>query len=138
MTEEALSMTPREQEIAQLVLQGYQSVEIAEQLQISGQSVKNRLRAIYSRAKISGPSKRVQFIKTFSRVSEKKSLPALSDRQRLVAELAISGATNRQIAVRLTLSPHVVRNYLHRVFDKCGVWSRTELAARFRSNEKAS
>jgi hypothetical protein len=37
------------------------------------------------------------------------------------------GHTNREIADRLHLSPHTIKNYLFRIFDKLGVSSRVEL-----------
>ena len=42
---------------------------------------------------------------------------------RCVAE----GLTNREIARRLKLTEHTVKNYLFRIFDKLGVSSRVEL-----------
>jgi DNA-binding CsgD family transcriptional regulator len=55
----------------------------------------------------------------------------LSARELQVAELAARGYSNREIASELTLSEQIVKNVLHSVFDKMGVWNRVELATRF-------
>ena len=52
----------------------------------------------------------------------------LNDRELKVARLVATGQTNRQIARRLNLSEHTVKNYLYRLFEKVGVRSRVELA----------
>lgn len=52
----------------------------------------------------------------------------LNDRELTVARLLAMGQTNRQIARRLNLSEHTVKNYLYRLFEKVGVSSRVELA----------
>jgi DNA-binding CsgD family transcriptional regulator len=44
-----------------------------------------------------------------------------------VAELAVEGRTNREIAQQLFISPHTVNAHLRHVFDKMGVRSRVEL-----------
>ena len=51
----------------------------------------------------------------------------LSKRELEVAECAVQGQSNRQIADYLQLSEHTVKNYLFRVFEKLGVSSRFEL-----------
>lgn len=51
----------------------------------------------------------------------------LSAREREVVEYLAAGMTNREIAKALKLSPHTVKNYLFRIFDKLGVSTRTEL-----------
>jgi DNA-binding NarL/FixJ family response regulator len=56
-----------------------------------------------------------------------KGLELLSARERQVIEYLASGRTNREIAGSLGLSPHTIKNYLFRIFDKLGVSSRTEL-----------
>jgi DNA-binding NarL/FixJ family response regulator len=51
----------------------------------------------------------------------------LSTRELQVVQCLAEGLTNREIAERLKLSQHTVKNYLFRVFDKLGVSSRVEL-----------
>ena len=59
--------------------------------------------------------------------------PALTSRERQVAELAAEGARSRAIADRLFLSPRTVENHLQRVYAKLGVNGRMELAPALRS-----
>jgi len=56
-----------------------------------------------------------------------KGMDLLSERELEVVRLLAEGLTNREIGERLGLSPHTVKNYLFRVFDKVGVSSRMEL-----------
>lgn len=52
---------------------------------------------------------------------------ALSKREEQIARLVASGLSNREVAQRLSLSPHTVKNYLFRVFEKLGISTRIEL-----------
>jgi DNA-binding CsgD family transcriptional regulator len=54
----------------------------------------------------------------------------LSIRQLHVAQLAVSGYSNREIASELKITEQIVKNVLHSVFDKLGVWNRVELTNR--------
>ena len=51
----------------------------------------------------------------------------LSKREMEIVRMVAEGMTNREIAGRLGLSPHTVKNCLFRVFDKLGASSRVEL-----------
>ncbi len=54
-------------------------------------------------------------------------LSLLSKRELEVVQCLVQGLTNREIADRIGLSQHTVKNYLFRIFDKLGVSSRVEL-----------
>ena len=54
-------------------------------------------------------------------------LSLLSKREMDVVRSLAEGLTNREIAQRLGLSQHTIKNYLFRVYDKLGVSSRLEL-----------
>jgi len=51
----------------------------------------------------------------------------LSAREIDVVRCVAEGLSNREIAQRLTLREHTVKNYLFRIFDKLGVSSRVEV-----------
>ena len=61
------------------------------------------------------------------RATNHKGIDLLSTRERQVIQSLASGLTNREIADSLGLSPHTIKNYLFRIFDKLGVSNRTEL-----------
>ncbi len=58
------------------------------------------------------------------------SLPPLTPRERELVELVRQGLRNRDIAAQLGVTEGTVKVYLHSIFDKVGVGSRTELAIR--------
>ena len=51
----------------------------------------------------------------------------LSKREQDVVRCVAEGMSNREIAHRLKLTEHTVKNYLFRIFDKLGVSSRVEV-----------
>jgi DNA-binding NarL/FixJ family response regulator len=68
----------------------------------------------------------------------RSGLDALSDREREIAGLAASGASNLEIAQAVFLSRKTVERHLSNVFAKLGVRNRTELAVQLGPPPSAS
>ena len=62
-------------------------------------------------------------------VASAAGLDALTPQQREIVELAAQGLTNREIGLRLHLSPRTVASHLHRSFPKLGIAGRLQLNA---------
>ncbi|MGD0684924.1 MAG: AAA family ATPase [Streptosporangiaceae bacterium] len=62
-------------------------------------------------------------------VASAAGLGALTPQQREIVELAAQGLTNREIGLRLHLSPRTVASHLHRSFPKLGIAGRLQLNA---------
>jgi two-component system nitrate/nitrite response regulator NarL len=56
-----------------------------------------------------------------------KGMESLTERECQVLKWMVQGLSNREISGRMELSPHTVKNYIFRIFDKMGVSSRAEL-----------
>jgi DNA-binding NarL/FixJ family response regulator len=61
---------------------------------------------------------------------EETSRPTLSEREQQVLALVAAGATNREIAAELHLSPHTVKEYASTLYRKLEVRSRLEAVVR--------
>jgi DNA-binding CsgD family transcriptional regulator len=53
---------------------------------------------------------------------------SLTDSELTVVNLIAQGATNRDVATQLHLSPHTVKTHVHNAFAKLGITSRAQLA----------
>jgi DNA-binding NarL/FixJ family response regulator len=54
-------------------------------------------------------------------------MPLLTRREEEVVHLVADGLKNREIADKLQVKEHSIRNYIYRIFDKLGVSTRVEL-----------
>lgn len=63
---------------------------------------------------------------------------ALTPQQQEIAQLAVSGLTNKQIGERLYLSPRTVATHLYQVFPKLGVTTRAALRDALASEDPSS
>ena len=61
------------------------------------------------------------------RVIDARGAALLSKREQEVVRCVAEGLSNREIAQRLGLTEHTVKNYLFRIFDKLGVSKRVEV-----------
>lgn len=61
------------------------------------------------------------------RLVDAAGVSILSKREQDVVRCVAEGLSNREIAGRLNLTEHTVKNYLFRIFDKLGVSSRVEV-----------
>lgn len=61
------------------------------------------------------------------RFSNKNGQPMLTPREEDVVRLVAEGLKNRQIAQRLDVTEHTIRNYLSQIFEKLRVTTRVEL-----------
>ncbi|MGW6795939.1 LuxR C-terminal-related transcriptional regulator, partial [Streptomyces chartreusis] len=62
-----------------------------------------------------------------ARIASDSPTATLTAQQLLVARMAADGATNREIAARLALSPRTIDHHLRGVFTRLGIRSRIEL-----------
>jgi DNA-binding NarL/FixJ family response regulator len=65
-------------------------------------------------------------------------MPLLTRREEDVVRLVADGLKNREIAQRLKVKEHSIRNYLYRIFEKLGVSTRVELILYAFSNRDGS
>jgi DNA-binding NarL/FixJ family response regulator len=56
-----------------------------------------------------------------------EGMPLLTRREEDVVRLVADGLKNREIAQRLKVKEHSIRNYIYRIFEKLGVSTRVEL-----------
>ena len=61
------------------------------------------------------------------KVIDTRGAALLSRREQEVVRCVAEGLSNREIAQRLGLTEHTVKNYLFRIFDKLGVSKRVEV-----------
>jgi DNA-binding NarL/FixJ family response regulator len=125
-----VKVTPRDQQVLNLLAQGYSNKEIGGELNISPRTVKQHLRMLCRRAKIFDGRKRVKLVRYFYDGECAAATPcdSLNPRESQISVLVWEGLTNREIGKIVGTSEQMIKNHLRRAFDRLGVWSRLELA----------
>ena len=125
-----VKVTPREQQVLNLLVQGFSNREIGGELSISLRTVKQHLRVLFLRTGICEGSKRVKLAR-YAHEDERAVMTPCEDlntRESQISILVWEGLTNREIGKIVGTSEQVIKNHLRSVFDKLGVWNRLELA----------
>ena len=125
-----VKVTPREQQVLNLLVQGCSNKEIGGQLHISPRTVKQHLSMLFLRAGIREGAKRVKLARYAHEDESAVMTPceALNSRENQISILVLEGLTNREIGNIVGTSEQVIKNHLHSAFDKLGVWTRLGLA----------
>ena len=134
-TKVALDMlSPRERSIKDLILAGCDNADIAKQTGLSIRTVKSYTNRIYMRFHIAHTVpcvSRIKFINAVSRISAvevgQRSLVHLGPKEWHIVKYVAEGLSNPEIGKATSTTEHVVKNYLRVIYDKIGVWNRTEL-----------
>ena len=71
------------------------------------------------------------------RIGVRRAPTEMTTNEQVVAQLAVDGLTNHEIAARMFLSRRTVEANLSRAYQKLGVRSRTELARRLPRGDPA-
>ncbi len=150
-----ISLTKREHEIASQVATGASNKEIARRLTISTKTVKNTVTKVFLktgtesrtglaihwvRRAYQDPVEQKQFHRFAYRLVGVRGavgehlatndFAPLTKREKEIATLVATGASNKEIARQLAVSQKTVKNMLTHVFVKTQTRSRTELAIR--------
>jgi two-component system, NarL family, nitrate/nitrite response regulator NarL len=95
---------------------------IAGELWVGRESVSNLVGALQELDRVSGRSGSIA--------------NNLTQREREIVDALVEGASNKTIAHALAMSEQTVKNHLSRIFEKCGVSTRVELALLATSERK--
>jgi DNA-binding NarL/FixJ family response regulator len=125
-----VKVSPRDQQVLNLLVQGCSNKEIGDQLNISPSTVKQHLRMLFVRAGIFDGRKRVKLARSVHEGDSAvmTACPGLNLLESQISILVWEGLTNREIGKIVGTSEQMIKNHLRSAFDKLGVWSRLELA----------
>ena len=125
-----VAVTPRDQQVLNLLVQGCSNKEIGGELKISPSTVKQHLHKLFCHARILDGRKRVKLVRYLCAAESAVMTPCdgLNPTEGRISILVWEGRTNREIARIVGASEQMIKNHLRSTFDKLGVWSRLELA----------
>ena len=125
-----IKVSPREQQVLNLLVQGCSNKEIGSQLNIRVHIVKRHLRMLCLPSGIREGAKRVKLARYAHEDGDAvtTACEGLNPRESRISILVWEGLANREIGKIVGTSEQVIKNHLRVAFDKLGVWTRLELA----------
>jgi DNA-binding NarL/FixJ family response regulator len=125
-----IKITAREQQVLNLLVQGFSNKEIGGELNISVRTVKQHLRILFLRVGIREGAKRVKLARYAYEDESVGTTPCqvLDSRESEISILVWEGLTNREIGKIVGTSEQMVKYHLRSAFDKLGLWNRLELS----------
>ena len=109
-----------------LGVDGYLNSEMSFELTKDAICIVGRGCIIYPRSVLSGPPLQANFLSAAGLLSNDERL---TQRQRQVLEGVARGMTNREIAVRLTISERTVKAHVKELMRRLGATNRTQVVA---------
>ena len=97
---------------------------------VSGRELRNAVITVHGGGSVITPALARHLLREYSHVSrgEMSVRPLLAAREQEVLRLLAAGHTDREIGVKLFISPRTVQNHLTRIRDETGMRRRSELA----------
>jgi DNA-binding NarL/FixJ family response regulator len=131
MNLDQVKVSPRKQQVLNLLVRGFSDREIGGELNISLRTVKQHLHNLFLRTGIrEGGGRRVR-LAGYAHEGESDVMThseGFNASETQISILVCKGLTNCEIGKIVGTSEAVIKNRLRSVFDKLGVWSRLELA----------
>ncbi len=143
MKEKPVQLGFREQQIAELLLQGCDNAEIARQLNMARRTVKAHFNRLFLRFGITGGIKRVKLATLLyrrqlcSEASATENVSPTNANSKSSLSLPKDSKTARS-QPNIGTTEHVVKNYLRVIYDKLGLWNRVELALWYEARQHES
>lgn len=134
-----LDLSPRGQQVAEMITAGLSFKEIGVKTHMATRTAKAHANRLYMRFQINDGYKKVKLAVLMYRQGNPNPVDWGSVRLRKkeleIVRLCNEGLKNCDIAIAINTTDHVVKNYLRQIFDKVGVWNRTELAIWFEARK---
>lgn len=121
-------LTPRQEQIALLVAAGSTNVEVATHLVISTHTVKHHLRGVFHKLGVASRRELRSTLAYHDTTNRFAQSCCLTSQERDIAHRVSNGASNREVAAQLFISPSTVDYHLRKIFRKLDITSRRELA----------